>query len=286
MAKLDGKGNFLFRNLPSDTFYVYALKDDSRALRYLNTKQLFAFSDSPVVVGSATRRQTLYAYASAKPAETTASSAATGQKGADKRLKYQTTVTAGNQDLLKKFSFTFERPLRQFDSSKILFYTDTTFTPVQGYSWSTDTTKKKLTLNYTWAENILYHLVMQKDFAIDTLGQQIPALDTLSFTTMKSSDYGKLSIRIRNLDMSKNPVLQFVQSDAVVSSFPLTSVTFSQTLFPPGEYELRILHDANKNGIWDPGEFFGKRKQPETVTPIQRRISVKPNWENEFEIAL
>ncbi len=61
---------------------------------------------------------------------------------------------------------------------------------------------------------------------------------------------------------------------------------FSQTLFIPGEYELGILFDNNKNGKWDPGEFFGKHKQPEIVKPIERKITVKAGLQNEFDIAL
>jgi hypothetical protein len=283
MAKLNGRGAFTFRNLPAGTFYLYALKDETRTLRYQQPKQLFAFADSPIVVTQNSSPKTLYAYQAA-PATPPASTQ--GGSASDKRLKYQTTITGTSHDLLKKFSFQFEKPLRQFDSSKIRVATDTLFTPVTGYTWSLDTTRKKLTLNITWQESTLYHLIMEKDFATDTLGQQLLRGDTLSFTTMKPADYGKLSIRFRNLDFTRNPVLQFVQSDVVVNSFPLTAQTFTQDLFLPGEYELRILYDANKNGIWDPGQFFGKHIQPELVKPIERKVNVKENWENELEIAL
>ncbi|MEI9910763.1 MAG: Ig-like domain-containing protein [Bacteroidota bacterium] len=284
MTKLDGKGYFIFRNLPAGTFYVYALKDEARALRYQNNKQLFAFADSAVVVKENTPGKTLYAYEGVKAEQTTPGTGS--QNAADKRLKYQTTISNNRHDLLKKFSFLFDRPLRRFDSSKLRIATDTLYTPVTEYTWSTDSTKKKLTLNYSWQENTLYHLILEKDFATDTLGHQLLKADTISFTTMENKEYGKLSLRFRNLDLSKNPVLQFVQSDEVVSSFPLTSVAFSQALFLPGEYELRILNDINQNGVWDPGEFFGKHRQPETVKPVQRRITVKENWDNEIEIVL
>ena len=66
----------------------------------------------------------------------------------------------------------------------------------------------------------------------------------------------------------------------------LLNICFSKTMFFPSEYDLRILYDKNKNGIWDPGQFFGKRVQPEIVIPVERKISVKPAWQNEFEIAL
>lgn len=283
MAKLDGKGAFTFRNLPPDTFYLYALKDESRTLRYQQPKQLFAFADSPIVVRQNTTASTLYAYQAVPATQTTSSQ---GTTASDKRLKFQTSITCSTHDLLKKFSFQFERPIRQFDSSKIRVASDTVFTAVTGYNWTMDTSRKKLTLNLPLQEGVLYHVIMQKDFATDTLGQQLLRGDTLSFTTMKSSEYGKLSIRFRNLDFTKNPVLQFIQSDVVVNSFPLTDQTFTQPLFLPGEYELRILYDLNKNGVWDPGQFFGRRLQPELVRPIERRINVKENWENEVEIAL
>jgi len=89
------------------------------------------------------------------------------------------------------------------------------------------------------------------------------------------------------LDIGKNPVLLFISGDRMVQSFVFGNTTeFSQALFLPGEYELRILFDDNKNGKWDPGEFFGKHKQPEIVKPIERKITVKPSWQNEFELAL
>jgi hypothetical protein len=127
---------------------------------------------------------------------------------------------------------------------------------------------------------------MNKDFAEDSSGKKLLKSDTLNFKTKKLTDYGSLTIELRNLDLSKTPVLLFVKNETIQRSFPLNSAVFSQPLFLPGEYELRILYDNNKNGKWDPGEFFGKHRQPEIVKPIQRRIIVKPGIENEFEIAL
>jgi hypothetical protein len=286
VTKLDHQGNFVFRNLPPGTFYVYALEDQGRQYRYYDTKNLFAFADSPVIVNHNTRPVTLYAYAEKKASEATgASTSTTGRTNVtDRRLKFQTNLANGSQDLNQKFSFVFERPLRDFDSTKVRFTTDTTFTPVTGYSWTIDSSRKKVTLNYSWPENTLYHLILSKDFAKDTLGFQLLKADTIKFRTMERSDYGELAIRFRNLDFSKNPVVQFVMNGEVTASYPLTSANFSQSLFSPGEYELRILYDANKNGKWDPGHFFGKHQQPELVKPITRKITVKANWQNEFDI--
>ena len=79
-------------------------------------------------------------------------------------------------------------------------------------------------------------------------------------------------------------MLLFIQGDNIIKSIPLSSAEVNQSIFIPGDYELRILYDRNKNGKWDPGEFFGKHRQPEIVKPVSRRINVKANWENEFDI--
>jgi hypothetical protein len=67
IARLDGKGNFVFKNLPPKTFYLYALKDEGGTHRYFNDKQLFAFANSPVSTQSKAEPVTLYAYASRPP---------------------------------------------------------------------------------------------------------------------------------------------------------------------------------------------------------------------------
>jgi hypothetical protein len=287
IAKTDARGNFRFKNLPPDTFYVYALKDEGGSYRYMDKTQLFGFLDSAVITTSNTKPVTLSAYAGKEPEPVTKAPAApTGRnnKSADKRLKFSTNLSGNEQDLLEKFMFVFETPLKNFDSSKVHFTRDTTRTPVTGYSWEKDSTMKIVRLNYTWQEGVKYDIMLEKDFATDTLNQQLLKPDTISFKTKEKKDYGKLTIRFRNLDLTKNPVLLFVQNNEVKKSFPLTSTTFSQALFPPGEYSLRILTDENKNGVWDPGEFFGKRKQPELVKPVQRTINIKANLDTPFDI--
>jgi hypothetical protein len=288
VTRLDNKGNFRFKNLPPDTFYVYVLKDESRSYRYMNTEQLFGFADSAVIVNSNTKPVTLYAYAQKETETASRAPAASSNTGrgnrADKRLKFSTNLQGNQQDLLEPLVFTFETPLKTFDSSKVRLTRDTTFTAVTGYRWEKDSTMKKVTLNYAWQEGVNYNIVLEKDFASDSLNQQLLKADTVSFKTKERKDYAKLTIRFRNLDLTKNPVLLFVQNNEVKKSFPLNSTTFTQALFPPGEYNLRILNDDNKNGVWDPGQFFKNRKQPELVKPIQRTINLKANLDTPFDI--
>ncbi len=289
LTRLDSAGNFTFRNLPAGTFYLYALKDEGGTHRYLSGKQLFAFADKPVTLQAVNEPVTLYAYSektSLGPVLTPQIGARQrGGGGVEKRLRLQTNL-ANQLDLLNNFTISFEQPLKTLDTLLIHFSSDSSFTPVTNYQILTDTTRKKITIQHTWKENTLYNLIVEKDFAEDTLGRKLLKTDTISFKTKKLSEYASLKIRFKNFDLSANPVLLFVQNDNIIKSLPLTSAQISQPIFLPGEYELRILNDRNKNGKWDAGEFFGKHIQPEIVKPVSRRINIKANWDNDFDIAL
>lgn len=209
-----------------------------------------------------------------------------GGAAGDNRLKFSNNLSNGQQDLLGSFEMVSDKPLTVFDTSKIKLYTDSAFNPAKEYSFSKDSTGRKILLNITWQEGTQYHIVMDKDFAEDSSEKKLFRTDTLSFTTKKKSDYGSLKLKFRNLNLTKNPVLQIMNGENIFKSVTMTSAEFTSPMFSPGEYELRILFDENKNGTWDPGDFFGKHIQPEMVLPINRKITVKANWQNEVEIAL
>lgn len=282
IAKVDKQGNFRFRNLPAGTYALYAMKDEGNSYRFSGRDQLFAFADKPVVTGDTTFF-TLYAF----PDNEGASSAPPPKKqqpSKEKRLIIKNNLDKNQQDLLKNFIFSVGVPFKTLDTTKIVFASDSTFTPVSGYSFIKDSTGKQITLQYPWKENTQYHLIFDKDFGVDTLGNKLLKDDTISFVTRKTADYGSIRLKLLNLDTSRNPVLLLLQNNLVVDSAIMTSPDFYRQLLPPGEYELRILEDNNKNGKWDPGEFFGKHKQPELIKPLARKINIKPNWENEFEV--
>jgi hypothetical protein len=287
VTRVDQSGKFQFRNLPAGTFYLYALKDEGRTYQY-SPKKLFAFAEKPVNTQEANAPATLYAYTAQTATNPFQGLVQQRIVGNDKRLRFQTNTLTGFLDLLNDFIVSFDQPLKKLDTAKISFSSDSTFIPITSHQLLLDSSKKKLTLHYNWKENTLYHIIIDKEFAEDSLGRKLFKTDTLTFKSKKLSEYGSLRIRFKNLDLSKNPVLLFVQNENVIRSEPLLSADISFPLFLPGEYELRILYDLNKNGKWDPGEFFGKHIQPEIVAPIasRPRITIKANWQNEFDIAL
>lgn len=282
VTRVNRQGAFTFRNLPPDTFYIYALGEAGLSRRYMSKTQLFAFANTPVTPGDTSQRIALLAYRE-EPPNTGTTTTTAPRTAADRRLRFTTNLTANQQSLLDSLVFTFERPLRTFDSTQLSLYTDSTFTPVTAYTTVLDTARKRLALHTAWQPGATYHLVMNPGFAEDTLGFKLPRRDTLTFAARKVEDYGAIRLRLRNIDTARNPVLQFIQNNNVVFSAPIKSGIFTQTLFPPGDYDLRILYDTNGNGKWDPGQFFGTKRQPEITRPVTEKINVKPSWNNEFE---
>jgi len=286
ITRLDARGNFLFTNLPAGTFKVYAFGGQGR-LRNFREDQLFAFYNDSITVGT-TDSILLYAYRERPPAagpQPGPPTAGRGGFGNDRRLRFTPNLQGTQLDLLKDLTLSFTTPLRSFDSTKISLATDSAFNRTP-FTAALDSTRKLLTISTRWRENTLYNLILDRDFAEDTAGRRLLKADTLSFTTKRNAEYGRLQVRIRNADAQRNPVLLFVQNDQVVFSAPLRGGIFSSQLFLPGDYELRILYDANNNGRWDPGQFFGTKKQPEIVQPIEQKITVRPAWDNEFERSL
>jgi hypothetical protein len=297
IARVDNNGNYTFKNLPADSFSLYALKDEGGQHRYLSNSQLFAFADARVMPGLSPKPITLYAYTekedtantktkSNKPAPPQAARPANGKK-TDKpvHLQIETNLTGSDLDLLNQLELRFGAPLKTFDSTKLILANDKN-EPLTNYRFIRDTSNKKVTVSYAWTENTPYKLILDKGFATDTAGHDIGKNDTVSFRTKKQSDYGLVRLRLINLDFKKNPVLQFVVGDQVKYAFPMTGKEFNAKLFQPGEYDLRILYDDNKNGIWDTGIFFKNHQQPEKVLPISRKLTVKANWDNIVDITL
>jgi hypothetical protein len=293
MTRLDSSGNYTFHHLHDGTYALYAMKDESGSHTYTSKAQIFAFADSPVHLIESMTAPRLYAYSDTSsdktPKKLFLAPAPPKPKKEDKdkpkRLAVSGNIPGGLLDLHNQFEFIFQTPIRYFDSSKVRFTTDS-FENITSHHYVEDSLSKKVTLFYNWTPGTRYRLILDKDFAEDTLGQKLLKTDTISFATKKTSDYGHVRLRFKNLDLNRHPVLLFFQGDKLIKHYVFGSSTqFDDRLFDPGEYELRILYDDNQNGVWDPGNFF-EHRQPEKVQPIHRKVNVKADWDNEVDISL
>lgn len=283
IAKLDGKGNFQFNNLPAGTFALYAIPNNY-SKRYDDTTNLFAFADKPITITDSTPPITLYAFSLPKETPATPAGNTSRTSARDKQLRYTTNLESNKQDILKPLQIEFNRKV-SFDSTKIML-TDTSFRRLTNYQIIADTNHTRFTIRSNWTANTAFALLIDKSAFTDSAGVTLAKNDTLRFTAKREDEYGAVRLRFKNLDLTKNPVLQLIQADKVVDSIPLTGSEWSAKLFPPGEYGLRILYDRNKNGKWTTGRFFGEHRQPEIVISLNTTFNVRNNLDNEKDITL
>jgi len=282
LARLNAKGDFKFINLSPGTYKLYALKDGDGGKTYNSSIELFAFAPEDIVVTDSMRPVTLFAYAEEKDTRKTGADA---KPAVEKKLKLSVPVNEGAaQDLLSPLKITFNRTVKEIDSSKIQL-TDTLYKKIKGVQLSLDSNRKILTLSSQWIEAAGYILLVDKDAVTDTAGNKLSKSDTIRFKTKSNSDYGNLVLRFKNYDAGKHPVLQFFKGDEMLRSVRLTSDGWSDKLFPPGDYDLRVLYDDNNNGKWDPGSYKEKR-QPEKAIALPKKLTVKAGWDNEKDIEL
>ena len=280
IARIGGNGVFNFINLSAGSFNLYALKDGDGSKTYNSKKEIFAFADAPVIVSEKTEPVALYASALEKEKEKTT----TTKRVLNKKLLYTTSAASQGQDLLTPFELSFNNPIKKFDPSKLILK-DTNYKPVQVPAWVIDSTRTKISLAVKWPEAAVYRLIMDTSAIIDSANNHLLKTDTIRITAKQQADYGNVVLRFSNLDLAKHPVLQLVQGDEVVKSYPLKTLEWSNKLINPGEYEIRILFDDNNNGKWDTGNY-SKKLQPEKAITLKDKLAIKANWDNERDIKL
>ena len=284
-SRLKGDGSFIFSNLQPGKYNLFAIKDNDGGKKYDQVSELIGFLDKPLEIGKDTVAR-LYAFEQfyevsppKKPAVTTPS-----KKDEDKRLRLINNLDANKQDILGNFTLTSVHPFKMFDSGKIRLY-DKTFKTNQSLKISRDSTNKKIILAHKWVEGAEYNLVIEKDVATDTMDNKYMKTDTIAFSAKRASDYGTIKIKIDNLDTISHPVLMLKKDNTIYYQQSLAQKNYTIPLILPGDFEISILFDSNKNGKWDTGNYW-KKIQPERVVARKETFNVRPNWENELTIDL
>ncbi|GEP93072.1 Ig-like domain-containing protein [Chitinophaga terrae (ex Kim and Jung 2007)] len=297
-AKSKGDGSFRFKNLAPGTYKIFALKEEDRDLQYSQPSEQIAFIEAPIVledknISGVNMLLFMENDSTIKPApEFVDSTEVQQEEDTEKKKKKLPKLAAtaqlnnGLQELPAPLKLTFSLPLRNLDSNRIILGEDSAYTPVT-FTSTMDSTKTSLSIGYQWKEGNPYRLIIPKDAATDTAGQQMAKADTIAFRTKKSSDYAIFTVTELNIsdsarqainDTSMHYVVQLVQDKTIKYSGTIVNGKWSQRFITPGEYEIRLLLDKNGNGKWDRGSYFkDPKRQPERVIVIEK-VNLKAYW--------
>jgi hypothetical protein len=230
----------------------------------------------------------LYAFeASPKKEKKLASiAAAKNAKRQSPILKYSSNLEGKEKDVLSPLTLNFETPIQLNDSFSIGI-TDTNLVKQEGMQVTIQGgNKQQVDIQFPWEFNTDYKLLIPQKSIQDSLSNFLIKADTLRFKTKAESSYGTAILRINGFQQFEHPVLLLIQDQKVKFSYPITQNVLRIPLLPPGDYQLKLLMDANQNGRWDTGKFMGNQLQPEIVRNLNLILNIRSNWDNEMNLIL
>ena len=286
-TRINGQGIFEFKFLPATNFNIYIVPNDY-SKRYDDSTKLFAFLDRSVNPTQTNDSIQLYAF-EASPKKEKKALSTVGAKNAKKQsplLKYSSNLEGNEKDILSPLTLNFETPIRLNDSFTISI-TDTNLVQQEGAVLAINAqNKQQVDIDFPWEANTDYKLVLPQKSIKDSLSNFLIKADTIRFKTKTESSYGTAMLRINGFQEFEHPVLLLIQDQKVKFSYPITQNLLRIDLLPPGDYQLKLLSDANQNGRWDTGKFMGKKLQPELVRNLKLILNIKSNWDNEMNLIL
>jgi hypothetical protein len=286
-TRINGQGVFEFKFLPSKDFNIYIVPNDYNK-RYDDSTKLFAFLKSSVNPLQNKDSIQLYAFEAAPKKEKKPATIA-GAKNTKKQspvLKYSSNLEGKEKDILSPLTLNFETPIRLNDSFTISI-TDTNLIQQEGLTTLVNAqNKQQVELDFPWEADTDYKLLMPQKSIQDSLGNFLVKADTIRFKTKPESSYGTAILRINGFQQFEYPVLLLIQDQKVKFSYPITQNLLRIDLLPPGDYQLKLLTDANQNGRWDTGKFIGQKIQPELVHNLKLILNIRSNWDNEMNLIL
>ncbi|MFI3266602.1 MAG: Ig-like domain-containing protein [Rikenellaceae bacterium] len=211
-------------------------------------------------------------------------------------LKVRFGISGGKHNPEQRISLPFDVPVLSIDSSRIeLLKLPTNDKGVEqkvAFVIEQDTAQiRQWWINSDWQANEKYRLTIPSEALKDISGLVNDTLKT-EFTIDSPEKYATFVLNLNNADSDKEYIVQIIDQNKKVlkERNHLNGGKLKIEFINPGSVRIRILEDANKNGMWDVGDLLSRR-QPEKVAVYKddsnnENITAKLNWELEFDVDL
>lgn len=194
-------------------------------------------------------------------------------------LNIQTNLSS-QFDVYRPVMLSFAVPVKSYDISKIHLsqLVDTVLTPIKFVLQKKDSVGMNYEITHKWLPETTYQLEI--DSAAFYSIYNIHNDDLKNELKIKSlDDYSSLKLFLAKYDSTA--VFQVVnKEDKLVRTVPIVKSGTKVEYLEPGDYYIRMFLDRNRNGKWDPGDFYEKR-QPEDVFYYSKKLTLIKNWEFE-----
>lgn len=182
-------------------------------------------------------------------------------------------------DKITHITVTSKIPLATIDKSKVKLTEDSVART--NFQLQKDTLNDQLYhIRFNWKPKRNYTLVLEEKALTGLFGDHNKELKN-NFTLDESENYGDINFNFTNTDSTMQYVVELIddKKEKVFNRQILGSNnTISYKKFPGGKYSLRVIFDANRNGVWDPADVK-TRKQAENIWYLNKTFTIRANWE-------
>lgn len=197
-------------------------------------------------------------------------------------LKVSSTNISRNMSPADSISIDFNGPVLSLDET-LIYITDSIGIP-DNVSLRLSENRKKLTVNADWRPANTYFITLDSGSVADIYGHVLDSIEFIAGFAGKDQLAG-INLKLSGLDTSTTYVLNMKKGDKQVFSISLANIAmYEQTinLLLPEKYTFEIIEDKNRNGKWDPGNYWLKR-QPEKIL-ISETERLRANWDSDVLI--
>ncbi|WP_353138843.1 Ig-like domain-containing domain [Pseudopedobacter sp.] len=202
-----------------------------------------------------------------------------------RNILFNTNLVSGKIVPNTPFILTFNAPIESIDRSKIKLLQDSMQLPNYQIE-SIDKFKKAYKITFPWKIKKPYTLNLEEDAITDIYGTKNKAVK-VGFELDEIENYGNLTLNINRADTSKNYVVQLLgeKLNLIKENVVTQDQLFMYNMLPNGKYQVRLIEDINKNGVFDSGNVK-RREQPENIWFYDKEIVIRPNWDREEKITI
>lgn len=173
--------------------------------------------------------------------------------------------------LTEDFQLESNVPYKSIDESKIsILDKDSTNIP---FKTSFDKFKNVYSLKFDKTEENNYKIQMLPGAFTDIFDVETDSIN-LNIRTRAQTEYGDLRVQLQNATYPVIAQLVNTQGKVETEKIVLRNEPIDFLSILPGKYYLRVVYDANNNGIYDSGNFL-KKIQPERVSYYTDELDVR-----------
>ncbi|PST85063.1 hypothetical protein C7T94_02820 [Pedobacter yulinensis] len=202
-----------------------------------------------------------------------------------RNAKYERNLTAADNlagsrlNFYRHLELVFNMPVTSADAGKITFQEDSlTRQNFQLQKDSTDFLKYRLV--YPWRTKRKYTIKFAEGAFTAIYNTKNKAF-TKTFELEPKDSYGTLSLSVQVPDTASSYLIQLLdeKKETILRQDIITkNRTILYANFEAKTYFVRVVYDANRNGLWDTGNVqLGI--QPERIWLAEKEMSIRANWD-------